>query len=238
MTTPNTHSKTLSDALAELSAVRDEVRVQMHLLTLDAKQRWNELEAKLDAVTPGDSAAETALLRLRELTRLARAFVDEHRGPDAGTAAAVMTRNVRTCSVDDSLNQAASIMWEADCGAVPVIDSDGKLLGIVTDRDVCMAAYTRGQPLWACVVGSVMSAPTQYCSPSQPLELVAKIMREHQIRRVPVADSDGRLVGMVSLADLARYVDSSSGSSGRAPWFAATVAAVSTPQASQSAAAQ
>lgn len=231
MTTPTPHSpKTLSDALAELASVRDEVRVQMHLLSMDAKQSWNELEAKLEAVVPGDGPAETALLRLRELTRLARAFVDDHRRPATGTAAAVMTRNVRTCSADDSLNQAARIMWEVDCGAVPVIDSDGKLIGIVTDRDVCMAAYTRGQPIWACVVGSVMSTPSHHCAPHHSVEQIAEIMREHQIRRVPVTDSAGQLVGLVSLADLARYVDSNAGSSGRAPWFTATIAAVSAPQ--------
>lgn len=233
-TTPQankTPNKTLSDALAELASVRDEARVQMHLLSLEAKQRWNELEAKLEAL-PSDGAADTAITRLRELTRLARAFVDEHRHPVSDSAAAIMTREVRTCSPDDSLNEAARIMWESDCGAVPVTDASGKLLGVITDRDVCMAAYTRGQPLWACAVRSVMSTPGYSCAATDSIERIADTMREHRIRRLPVTDSDGRLIGIVSLADLARSLQSGSGASARWASFAATVAAISTPHSS------
>jgi len=236
MTTQTTHSpnKTINDALADLASVRDEARLQMHLFSLDAKQRWSELEAKLLAV-PADSPAETALAGLRELTRAARIFIDEHRPPAAGTAAAIMTKSVRSCSADDSLNNVARILWEADCGAVPVTDADGVLLGIITERDVCMATYTRGQPLWACSVASVMSTPVHHCAPGDSAERIAEIMREHQVRRLPVATLDGRLLGMVSLADIARFVHSS-GSTNRLPWFAATVAAISTPHAGQQAA--
>jgi CBS domain-containing protein len=229
-TTSHPPNKTIADALAELASVRDEARVQMHLLSLEAKQRWNELEAKLEAL-PSDGAADTALTRLRELTRVARAFVDEHRRPANDSAAAIMTRQVRTCSPDDSLNEAARIMWESDCGAVPVTDAGGKLLGVITDRDVCMAAYTRGQPLWACAVGSVMSAPCYYCAPTDSIERIADTMREHRIRRLPVADSEGRLLGIVAIADLVRSLQSSGGASSRAPWFAATLAEISTPHA-------
>ena len=58
-----------------------------------------------------------------------------------------MTRDVRACSVHDSLNAAARVMWENDCGCVPIVDSQGRLVGIVTDRDICMATYTQGVPL-------------------------------------------------------------------------------------------
>ena len=146
-----------------------------------------------------------------------------------------MSQGVRTCSPDDSLNHVARILWEADCGAVPVTDAEGRLLGIITDRDVCMASYTRGQPLWACSVSSVMSTPVHHCAPDDSAEHVAEIMRAHQVRRVPVAAPDGRLLGMVSLADIARFVHSS-GSTSRLPWFAATVAAISTPHVPQHAA--
>lgn len=232
MTTSTSHSpsKTINDALAELVSVRDEARVQMHLFSLDAKQSWNELEAKLAAL-PSEGPAETALVSLRELTRAARAFIDQHRRPAKDSAAAIMTRNVHTCSADDPLDRAARIMWDADCGSVPVLDSDGKLLGIVTDRDVCMAAYTRGMPISGATVGSVMSTPCHHCAPTDSIERVGEIMREHRIRRVPVADSDGRLLGLVSLADLAHQVHASGGTPARLPWFAATVAAISAPHA-------
>ena len=212
--TPQSASRVVSDAWAELISVRDEARVQMHLFSMDAKQRWNELEAKLQAVA-NEGASDNALTRLRELTRVTRAFIEEHRHPNAGTVASIMTRNVHTCSSDDSLNQAARVMWEADCGAVPVVDSDNKVLGIITDRDVCMAAYTRGQPIWACAVGSVMSAPCYRCAPDDPIERVAELMREYRIRRVPVTDADGRLLGMVTLADLSGFVNSSAGAARR-----------------------
>jgi len=71
----------------------------------------------------------------------------------------IMTREVASCRPDDTLNDAARIMWERDCGFVPVTaeDSGGRVVGIVTDRDLCMAAYTRGQRLADIRVGEVMS---------------------------------------------------------------------------------
>jgi CBS domain-containing protein len=59
----------------------------------------------------------------------------------------LMTRNPRVCSIDGTLEQAAAIMWESDCGCVPLVDSEGKVTGMITDRDVCMAAYTQGRTL-------------------------------------------------------------------------------------------
>ena len=56
----------------------------------------------------------------------------------------LMTKDVKACSQHDSLNRAAQLMWENDCGSVPVVDSDSKVVGMLTDRDICMAAYTKG----------------------------------------------------------------------------------------------
>jgi CBS domain-containing protein len=126
-------------------------------------------------------------------------------------------------------------LWEADCGAVPITDAEGRLVGIITDRDLCMASYTRGQPLWACTVASVMSKASHVCRPSDTVERVAEVMREHQVRRVPIVEPDGRLLGIVSLADLARFVHSS-GATGRLSWFVDTVAAISSPHSAQHAA--
>lgn len=231
-TPPN---KMISDALAELAAVRDEARVQVHLFSLDAKQRWTEFESKFLAISDSERPGELALSTLRDVTRAAREFIDEHRRATLGAASALMTRDVGACSPDESLNHAARIMWEADCGAVPVVDSSGSLLGIITDRDICMAAYTRGQPLWACVVRSVMSTPSYTCSPDDSVDRIAEVMREHRVRRVPIVDAENKLLGMVSLADIARFVQSS-GTSSRLAWFAETVASLSVPQAGHHAA--
>ena len=67
----------------------------------------------------------------------------------------VMTTSPGTCSVSDMANEAARIMWDRDCGSVPVIDAAGHVVGIVTDRDICMAAYFQGRPLSAIPLANV-----------------------------------------------------------------------------------
>lgn len=119
----------------------------------------------------------------------------------------LMTKQVRACHQHDSLNRAAQLMWENDCGAVPVIDSDLKVIGMLTDRDICMAAYTRGLALADASVGSVMSRDVCICNPSDNIPAAAERMRERQIRRLPVIDDDQRLVGILSMSDIARATD-------------------------------
>ncbi len=118
----------------------------------------------------------------------------------------LMTRDVRTCGPDDRLNAAAHIMWDRDCGCVPVVEqADGaaRVVGMLTDRDVCMAAYTQGRPLEDITVRSAMSKEVCACRCTDPLETAVKTLEEHQIRRLPVLDEGGRLMGMLSLADIA-----------------------------------
>lgn len=114
----------------------------------------------------------------------------------------VMTPQVRACTIHDSLNAAARIMWDHDCGCAPVIDAHGRLAGIVTDRDICMAAYTQGLPLAAIPVQRAMSAKVVSCSRGDELETAHRLMRSHEIHRLPVVDSHGRLAGVLSLSDL------------------------------------
>jgi CBS domain-containing protein len=118
----------------------------------------------------------------------------------------LMTKSIRTCRSDDSLSQAAQIMWEADCGAVPVVSSDGegRIVGIVTDRDVCMAGYTRGRRLQEMQVREAMAQDLRCCKASDTLAEAEASMRSGQVRRLPVVDESGHLVGLLSLADLAR----------------------------------
>ena len=92
-----------------------------------------------------------------------------------------MTRDVRACSVHDSLNAAARVMWENDCGCVPIVDSQGRLVGIVTDRDICMAAYTQGVPLEAIPLERVMAARVISCSRTDDLETAHRLMRKHDL---------------------------------------------------------
>ncbi len=123
--------------------------------------------------------------------------------------AELMTRNVRTCAPDDTLHAAAALMWEADCGCLPVVDSDRRVVGMLTDRDVCMAAFTQGVTLNATFVSSAMSRRVYAASADDSVSNIEKLMQEKQVRRVPIVDERERLVGIVSLADLARHTDES-----------------------------
>jgi CBS domain-containing protein len=114
----------------------------------------------------------------------------------------VMTRNTSTCEPADSLERAAAIMWDRDCGAVPVVDGTGALHGIVTDRDVAMSAYLKGRPLAAITVGEVMSRAMHCCAPTDTVERALTTMRQHQVHRMPVVDGDGRLTGILAVTDL------------------------------------
>jgi CBS domain-containing protein len=119
----------------------------------------------------------------------------------------LMTKGVRTCHQHDSLNRAAQLMWENDCGAVPVVDADMKVIGMLTDRDICMAAYTQGVALANASVGSAMSCDVCICGESDNITSAAERMRDRQIRRLPVVDEENRLVGILSMSDIAREAD-------------------------------
>jgi CBS domain-containing protein len=99
-------------------------------------------------------------------------------------------------------------MWECDCGSVPVLDGQGMVCGLVTDRDICMAAYTKGVPLWDIFVRDVMSKVVHTARPEDSIESAIALMRKNKVRRVPVTDG-GRVVGMLSLGDLMRVFRSS-----------------------------
>jgi CBS domain-containing protein len=147
--------------------------------------------------------------------------------------AEIMTREVHTCTPHDTLATAAQIMWENDCGAVPVVDRDGKLVGIITDRDLAMAAQLQGVALRASSVASAMARDVKFCSPQDTPATVQALMQQYRIRRVPVVDAEKRLVGVITLGDLA-YVMSSQQTLGGdgMTWtaIAHTLAAVSTPR--------
>jgi len=115
----------------------------------------------------------------------------------------LMTSPAVTCHINDTLNVAARLMWDHDCGAIPVVRDDGKLAGIVTDRDICMAAYTQGRPLSAIPISSVMSEHVVSAHRDDKLGAIEQLMMKHQIRRIPVVDDGDIPIGMLTLNDLA-----------------------------------
>src|SRR5579863_2881296 len=116
----------------------------------------------------------------------------------------VMTRHVFCCRREDSLASAAALMWVHDVGCVPVVNDDGAVVGMITDRDICMAAYTRGARLENVDIASVMSRQVHVCSPGQSVAKAEEVMRLDRVRRTPVIDDRGALLGILSLGDLAR----------------------------------
>jgi CBS domain-containing protein len=122
-----------------------------------------------------------------------------------------MASEVWTMGPHESLERAAQIMWEHDCGCVPVVDQEQRLLGVITDRDVCMAAYTQGSRLCDIPVERSMSRSAHVCAPEDTLEAAAAKMGERQVRRLPVLDDAGHLVGILALGDLARTMGAGRG---------------------------
>lgn len=90
----------------------------------------------------------------------------------------VMTKDPRTCTPDDRLHEAARVLWEQDCGCVPVVDAMRKVVGIVTDRDACMAAYTQGKRLDEIPVRSVMARVVASCRADETVEQAMMLMAQ------------------------------------------------------------
>jgi len=146
------------------------------------------------------------------------------------TVGEVMSTQVFICHQDDALTAPAGIMWEHDCGSVPVVAQDDHVVGMITDRDLCMAAYTKGLPLHGIRVSDAMSREVVACAPEDSLAEATEAMCSHQVRRLPVVE-DGRIVGILSLKDLALLANRQ-GKKGKkmltATKIADTLAAVST----------
>jgi CBS domain-containing protein len=116
----------------------------------------------------------------------------------------LMATDVKCCAAYNTLNTAAQLMWDNDIGCVPVVDQDGHVIGMLTDRDVCMAAFIQGVPLTGSLVTSAMSKEVFFCTPDKDIAEAEKLMREKQIRRLPVIDAQRRVIGIISLNDIAR----------------------------------
>jgi len=116
----------------------------------------------------------------------------------------LMHGDVGACHANDKGSLAARIMWERDCGCVPVLDESSYVVGMVTDRDLCMASYTQGKSLQDIRVRTAMSKELWSCRLDDDLSDAERTMREHQVRRLPVIDAKANLKGILSLSDIAR----------------------------------
>lgn len=117
----------------------------------------------------------------------------------------LMTRQVVSVRVSEPLSVAAKLLWDHDCGAIPVLeDNSDRVVGMVTDRDICMATWSRNLAPGAIATSEAMSQGLVYCSPNDSVETAEGIMRSRKVRRLPVLDSERKLVGILSVTDIAR----------------------------------
>lgn len=114
-----------------------------------------------------------------------------------------MTRNVEYTSPEAVLQVAALKMKELDVGVLPVCD-EGRLVGMITDRDITLRSVSDGRDPRTDRVRDAMTADVIFCFANQDVSVVAELMRDKQVRRLPVLDEDNRLVGILSLGDLAQ----------------------------------
>ena len=114
----------------------------------------------------------------------------------------VMTGGAHVCTPQMNLAEAAALMWENDCGALPVVDYEGKPVGMVTDRDICFGAATRNRAPSEIAVGEVITGKVFSCGPDDGIHDALKTMRRERVRRLPVVGEDGVLRGILSMNDV------------------------------------
>ena len=211
MTDSHLRLDTIKAALDDIGTAGETARLQLHLLSMRARERTGELSTRIEELESRldrglEQAMDTAASKTRQLSGALRDLLGQAPAPagEQPTVKAIMTDAVCHCSPEQTLHAAVQLMWEHDCGAVPVLSSDGVLAGIVTDRDACMAAYTKGLPLSGILVRDVMAGHVHTCKPDDLLVRAATLMADAKVRRLPVVDASHRLVGVVSLADIAR----------------------------------
>ena len=113
----------------------------------------------------------------------------------------VMTKSAGACAPSDTLATAASVMWKHDCGFVPVV-ADSKVVGVITDRDIAIALGSRARTAAEILVGDVATRKPVTCFAEDKVESAIAKMKNHRVRRLPVVDAEGSLLGVLSVADL------------------------------------
>jgi CBS domain-containing protein len=115
----------------------------------------------------------------------------------------IMTTNVATARPEMNLAAICQLMWDRDCGFVPVVDASGKVSGVITDRDICIASATRRLlPEQINVARAMRPLPIHTTRPESTLEQALATMKQHQVRRLPVVAADGTLKGILSMNDV------------------------------------
>jgi CBS domain-containing protein len=123
----------------------------------------------------------------------------------------IMTKNVRSCHPETNLSYVAAKMWDYDFGAMPVVDDEDRVMGMITDRDIAIAASTKGCLATEITVGEVMSGNVYACALDEEISSALKIMRREKVRRLPVIGKDGKLAGLLSINDVVLHAGEARG---------------------------
>jgi CBS domain-containing protein len=129
-----------------------------------------------------------------------------------------MTKMPKACGPNTNLAAATELMWANDCGSLPVLDDAGKVTGIVTDRDMLIALGTRNQRPAELTVGKVMSSPVATCQSGDEVESALSTMRDRKIRRLPVVNDSGSLVGILTMNDIVLHSNRKGGKESDVPY--------------------
>jgi CBS domain-containing protein len=125
---------------------------------------------------------------------------------------AVMKKSPKVCNPSTNLAAAAEVLWSCGCGALPVVDGSGRVVGIITDRDICVAVGTRDRRPSQLIAEQAMSRQVATCRTGDDIHVALKIMRTRKVHRLPVLNEVGKLEGILCVSDLvvdARHDDGS-----------------------------
>jgi CBS domain-containing protein len=126
----------------------------------------------------------------------------------------VMTPNAKAIWLTGSLSDAAQLMWQNDCGILPVVKDGRKVVGLITDRDICMATAIRNSDPSSISVEQVMTGEVYAVEPEDELDRALQLMQEHRIHRVPVVNGEGELEGILSMNDVVLRATEPEGAAG------------------------
>ena len=133
----------------------------------------------------------------------------------------IMVRTAASCHANANLGEAVEIMWRQNCGVLPVVSEDGKVTGVITDHDICIALGTRHRLPGEIAVKDVAGPHVYFCKPDDDVRAALEMMARAKVRRLPVLNETGRLEGILSMDDVVFHADTASPS--RDPSAAAVI---------------
>jgi CBS domain-containing protein len=123
----------------------------------------------------------------------------------------VMNPDAKAIWITESLADAAKLMWENDCGILPVIKDGRKVVGMITDRDICMGTAMKDVNPSSISVEQVISGKVYTATPDEDVEQALEMMKAHKVRRLPVLNAEGELAGILSMNDIVLQANGSNG---------------------------